>query len=716
MKFLKASIPYLRPHKWLLIIILLCAGLETAYNSLWPLSFTYLIDKAFIPKDSGVFFHTLILLISGGIIGLLAGFGSDYAMAGLSGRVALQLRRRVFGKLHRIPIEKIEHYGIGTIVSRFSNDIPSIGGITAYLIPALFKGLLSALIGTILLFQMQWKLTLLLLLCSVILFAGPMLLEKRSKRASERFKQAQETFIDLVDENVKGHKLVKGFHLADLMNQRAEPRIQSIFQIGTRMNLLFSFLERIPAASLLTLSALMVGVGGYLIFKGDLTVGEFVAMNTVFLQVGQSLLSLSMLWPRLFEAEVSLARIKELLDSSGPDEGSKNRLPLPAAIQEIRFQDVHFRYTEDKDTLKGITLSIPAGGYTVFVGTSGSGKSTALQLLLRFLKPSRGTIYFGDLDLHNHVSECSLYEQLGVVFQDSQFLQMSIKENLFLGRPVSLDTIVEAARLARIHDTIKAMPLQYDTQLDQSGGNLSGGQKQRLAIARALAKNPNYLLFDEASSALDPATEAEINETIEGLRGRKTIISVTHRLASAKRADRIFVFQEGAIVEAGTHEELLRQEGAYKRLWDKQHGIHITGNGFLAQVEASRLAQFPFFEAIAPDLLTIISKQFVSEKYEAGQVIVREGEEGDKFYLIARGAVEVVKGTGANSKAVAVLQDGDHFGEIALLRGIPRTATVTAKMPSVLLSLQREQLLELTYNHHQIYEMLVMTLQERMSS
>lgn len=664
-----------------------------------------------------MFLFIMAILLAAGAVGLLAGFGSDYLTASLSGKVSYQLRTEAFTRIQRLSLKDFEKFGIGTLASRFSQDIPAIGTMTSFILPAIFKSGLSVAAGVILLLQMQWKLTLLLLVCSAVLFASPLLLKQRSKLASEQFKEAQESFIDLVDESVKSRKMIRGFRLAELMEKRAKPRIDSIWNIGMRMNLLFSLMERIPATSLLILSAVMIGAGGYLIFQDELTIGAFVAMNTIFLMVGQSIFTLSLLWPQLFEAEVSLSRVNALLSLHPKEETDSRSQALPEAIQDIHFHNVSFGYTAEQRALNNVSLTVPAGSLTVFVGPSGSGKSTALQLLLHFFKPTSGAVTFGEKDLHREISERSLYEQVAVVFQDSQFLRMSVKDNLMLGNAnIDMEAVQEAAKLAQIHETIVSMPEQYETIIQDGGNHLSGGQRQRLAIARALAKHPKYVLLDEASSALDPANESEINHLIAKLRGSKTVISVTHRLASAVTADCIHVFQNGEIVESGTHAELLRREGVYKQLWDKQSGFVISDDGFEAKVETARLARFPFFHGIDASLLEDIGKQFVTEKYDAGQRIVQEGQEGDKFYLIARGSVEVLKGIHEREEIIATLQDGDHFGEIALLRNIPRTATIRAKVPSILLSLRRNQLLELARAHREIYDVLERTLEERMSS
>jgi ATP-binding cassette subfamily B protein len=309
--------------------------------------------------------------------------------------------------------------------------------------------------------------------------------------------------------------------------------------------------------------------------------------------------------------------------------------------------------------------------------------------LLRFYEPKLGSVFI-DGEEQNNINAESLRYHMAVVFQESFLFNESVRENIRLGKPdATEEEIQSAAKAAGMHESIMRMPLGYDTRVGERGSLLSGGQRQRIAIARALLRNPEILILDEATSALDPETEHSINQTIANVGKGRTVISVTHRLASATNADSIFLLKDGSIIEQGKHTELLGAEGLYTQLWKKQTGFSFNEGS--AQVEASRLKQYPIFENVDNALLEEIASLFVTESYPAESIVVQEGAPGNRFYLIARGQVAVIKnGTDGIPNTIGVLEDGDYFGEIALIRNTPRTATVRTITPCVMLSLHRE--------------------------
>jgi len=699
-----------RPYWATLLLVAACLVVETAYVAVSPLSFQLLIDGAFPTKDAGLFALVLALLVAGGALYLGAGLLGDRRLARVNEQAVYDLRARLFRRLAEQSEHFYQRFDQGSLMNRLTADVSAVDRTISGTLPRTFRETLALGIGLGLLLHLEWKLALVMVAGFAVLFASPYALRSRAERSSERYRAANDAYIGTIDEVLKGRRVVKGMNAAPYILGRVELRLAELLTAGFRVTFVYALLDRLPLTAFLALNAVMIGVGGTLILQDDLSVGAFIAFYTIFLNVGQSVSSLSQLLPGLIEAGVSFRRIDELLAYRSPLALPDRPKPFAGIRDGVRFRDVSFGYDDRALALDGVSLAIPAGGMTAFVGQSGSGKSTALQLLLRFYDPQQGAIEVDGADLRE-LSEADFRRRTGVVFQDSFLFNATILENIGLSRPgVAEADVRAAAEAARIHELIERLPDGYGTVVKDFGGNFSGGQRQRIAIARALVGDPDLLVLDEITSALDPSTEAEINALIESFRGERTIVTVTHRLASATQADLIVAFRDGRVAESGTHDELLARGGLYAEMWEKQRGFALSGDGFLAKVEGARLSKLPFFRGIPVEQLRSMSDLFVTEKYDEGHKVVRENDPGDKFYIIVRGRVAVEK-AGAR---VAVLEDGDYFGEIALLRDIPRTADVVATAPTVLLSLRREQLLGLTAAYPSIREVLERTLEERM--
>ncbi|CAG7645637.1 putative ABC transporter ATP-binding protein [Paenibacillus solanacearum] len=573
--------PFRILRRYLASLKLLCAlyaasvVVEIGYVVAFPLSLKFLVDTAFIPKDVQAFLFILGLLLIGGLLNVAAGAGGDYTLAKLSGRMLQTLRTELFEHVQKQSVDFYTRYRTGEITTRFNSDLLSIEQVVGATFPLGLKQGFTAVAGLCLLFTLEWRLALALLLGSSLLFVGPKLLRKPAEAANLAVKEAEGHFANTIDEMLKGHKTIKALRLQQAMLDRARGQILSLYSFGLRRSFMNSLLERVPMTSLMALNAIMIGFGGYLIFQDKLSIGGYIAFFTLFMSVSQAVFHLSILIPYFIESSVSFERVQHMLEDAPTVVEADLPAPMPPLAHTIAMDNVTFGYTEDHPVLKGLSLSIPAGSFAAFVGPSGSGKSTALQLLLRFYDPDEGRITYDGLDV-KQISERSLREQVGIVFQDTFLFNASIKQNLQLSDPLAAEEDwVAACKAAHLHETIRRWPEGYDTPIIQEGGSLSGGQRQRLSIARTLLRKPSILLLDEVTSALDFATEADINRAIAQWKGGSTIISVTHRLASIIDADLIFVFQDGNIAESGTHGQLLERKGLYREMWEKQYGFRV---------------------------------------------------------------------------------------------------------------------------------------------
>ncbi|HTB11280.1 MAG TPA: ATP-binding cassette domain-containing protein [Bryobacteraceae bacterium] len=676
---LRALYRYMRPLRLSLIPVLLACLLEMGLTAQLPLSIKYLIDRALVHKDGRALAIILTALAASAVVVSSAGLGRDHLYARIVAKSIAALRARMYEKLQRLSLEFYTRRESSDILSRFSNDLHAID---LALVSAVGWGLqpvLDIILSVGLIFAFEWRLALIGTLLCPICALGPRLLARHGLEAAAEKRTRDIAVLSLVQETIAAPALIQTFSLRDLFTGAFRSRNDNLLRASIRLGFLTSLMDKSSTLGALLLQVIVMGVGGWMAFRDIITIGTFASFQALFVTLSQSVGYLASYSPTLVAATGAVERMEALLNEQPriADAPDAKKLPQP---QNIEFREVTFAYPGARNSLDQVSFSIRRGMSVAFVGASGSGKSTVLNLLLRFYDPVRGSVLFDGVDLRDATLD-SLRSQTGVVFQDNFLFNMSIRENIRLGRVDASDAEIEAAaKNAEIHDFILTLPDGYNTLTGERGSRFSGGQRQRLAIARALLRDPALLILDEATSSLDPSTEAAINATFERIATGRTMISVTHRLSSVMRADWIFVMHQGQIAEQGRHDQLLRTGGRYSSMWRRQSGVNLNG------VEARWLRETPLFEDVDSATLTELASLFATEQIPEDRDIIREGDPGDRFYIVVRGTVEVVKG----SARVAVLQDGDYFGEIALLSDQPRNATVRSLTPCVFLILQRD--------------------------
>jgi ATP-binding cassette subfamily B protein len=306
------------------------------------------------------------------------------------------------------------------------------------------------------------------------------------------------------------------------------------------------------------------------VLAGTASVGSFVMVNALMLQLFIPLNFMGTVYREIRQAMTDIERMMDVLEQN-PEVGDKpDAKPLVVSAGTIRFENVRFKYETDRTILDGLSFEVPAGKMVAIVGPSGAGKSTISRILLRFYDVAGGRVTIDGQDIRE-VTQTSLRAAIGVVPQDTVLFNDTIQYNIRYGRPdATEDEVLDAARLAQIDGFIKALPEGYQTMVGERGLKLSGGEKQRVAIARTILKGPPILMLDEATSALDSHTEKEIQDALDRVSRNRTTLVIAHRLSTIVHADMILVLEKGALVEQGTHADLMAREGLYASLWNRQ--------------------------------------------------------------------------------------------------------------------------------------------------
>ena len=486
------------------------------------------------------------------------------------------VRKRLFEHVQSLPAAYFARTKRGEILSRFSVDLAAFEGSIKSFANSAALPFLELIAGIILMLFLNWQLAAVALLVFPITLIGPRMLTPKAVQANYEQKLNKSSLLGMVQENIAAQAVIKAFSLQrrtlgwfTLRNDEARRKFASAAFLSTMV-------ERTVTISVLLLHLVVLAIGAYLATKGQITIGTFVTFESAFWEVSYNIAHVMHFIPVSIQSAAAVRHIQEMLDEPTRGADRPGAPDLPRITHDITFDRVSFQYEGSQTpVLDNLSLKLDVGKSIAIVGPSGSGKSTLLNLILRLYVPDEGRVTIDGVDIRR-VTLKSLRRHMAVVFQENMLFNMSIRENIRLGKEGATDEeVVEAARKAEIHRYIMSLPQKYDTPVGERGDTLSGGQRQRVAIARAIIRNPSVLLLDEATSALDQTTEAAINRTLLKVAKGRTMIWSTHRLASVVEMDEIIVLSGGKVIERGSHAKLLAANGVYRKLWDDQtHKSH----------------------------------------------------------------------------------------------------------------------------------------------
>ncbi len=482
-----------------------------------------------------------------------------------------EIRLKTFEHMEDLKVENFEKHHTGDLISRMTNDVDVIQQIYINQIPTLSFALIHGLVAMISMFIMEWRLALIAITIGLISVSISATFSKSIRKASDevqiQYGSTTERLIDIID----GLQIIKMFDIKEKIynkyNENDKLLNLALMKNG-RLNIMLEVINNFYG-DFKNIGLLSLGL--YMSIKGGMDIGTIAAIihlqgNASFLleNIGSFIAGIQGSMSGASRVIELLNRETEIEKEKTYDE-SRNASPL-----SIEMKDVYFSYDDERKVLNSINIAVKKGERAALVGTSGSGKSTIIKLLMGFYNKKKGEIYINGRSLDNMSLE-KLRNYIGYVPQDSYLFHGTIEENIRYGNMnATKEDIIEAAKAAYAHDFIISLPQGYDTMVGEMGGNISGGQRQRIAIARALLKDAPILLLDEATSSLDSESEQLVQKALDRLMEGRTTIAVAHRLATIKTADRIYVLQSGEIVEEGNNEELLLKDGIYRHLYDLQ--------------------------------------------------------------------------------------------------------------------------------------------------
>ncbi|WP_110930255.1 ABC transporter ATP-binding protein [Paenibacillus bouchesdurhonensis] len=558
---------YLAQRKAKLTLVLLMVVVSSGLALLGP----YLIGVAVDDFLAGGGGAPWVLFLTGlGVVYIgfsLSSWLQNIWMIEIAQETVYRMRIDLFRQLHRLPIPFFGTRQQGEIMSRLTNDIDNVSSTLNSSAIQIFSSVLT-LIGTLaVMLYLSPLLTLLTFMIVPLMMLG---MRWITRRTGPLYKERQKNLGELngyIEETLSGQRIIKAFSQEERVMREFRERNDAIRQSGFWAQTISGFIPKLMNALNNLGFALVAGVGGILAIRGAITVGVIIVFVEYSRQFTRPLNDLANQWNTLLSAIAGAERVFEVMDEEVEERDEGAAVTLQQVEGAVQFSDVSFSYEEGGDTLEGISFEAKPGEMVALVGPTGAGKTTLIQLLSRFYNPSKGIVTVDGRDITSIRRE-SLRSHMAFVLQDSFLFKGTIRENIRFGRLDATDEEVEeASRLANAHSFIMRLQDGYDKMLDADGSGISQGQRQLLAIARAILANPSILVLDEATSSIDTVTELKIQEGLQRLMKGRTSFVIAHRLNTIRQADKILVLKDGRLIEQGSHEELLRQEGFYSELY-----------------------------------------------------------------------------------------------------------------------------------------------------
>lgn len=575
-KLFQRYVKLLLPQKKLFVYSIIASILLTALGIVSSLFNKILMDEILPYKLKNTLLMLLLVFALLSVTQIVIGFIRQWMMIYLSQKIDIPLMLGYFEHIYKLPMKFFATRKTGDIITRFS-DAFTIKDIFTNIALTLIMDIAMALVTGVILFRMNTELFVIILFMTIVSILLVFIFKQPYKKINEEQMQQSAILNSQIIEGLRAVETVKGNANEETELEGIEREYIKSLRIGLNEGMLSNIQGSISGLISQVGNLILMYFGIMQVINNHTTLGammSFMTLSGYFMDPVSRLVGLQL---QIQEANISMKRMTEILDYKEEQETEKSGAYQDIETIEgaIEVKKVTFRYGNRKPVLKEISFTIPKGKKVALVGASGSGKSTIAKLLLKYYEPEAGEILIDGVDI-NEYSNDSLRRAISYVPQSIELFSKSIYDNIRVSKMNStLDEVKEAAKAADAHDFIRKLPMQYYTYLEEAGNGLSGGEKQRIALARAFLKKNEFYILDESTSNLDFATENIIFDMIYNKFRNKSMLIIAHRLATVKNCDEILVIDQGEVVEQGTHEELLRQEGHYFKLWEMQQGNFV---------------------------------------------------------------------------------------------------------------------------------------------
>ncbi|MBO0720305.1 MAG: ABC transporter ATP-binding protein [Blastocatellia bacterium] len=558
-------------HRWRLAVGGGLMLINRLVGLVLPSSSKYIIDQVIGKHRAELLMPIAIVAGAATVLQAISSFALSQVLGVAAQRAITEMRKRVQAHVERLPIRYFDSTQTGKLISRIMTDAEGVRNLVGTGLVQLTGSIITAAIAVGVLLYLNWRLTGLTIVV-LLTFGGGLAYAFKTLRPI--FRERGEIYAEItgrLTESLGGIRIVKAY--------TAEKREELVFARGVH-RLFRNVRKSVTGVSAITaFSSVIVGaigvviimVGGHSVLTGSMTLGDLFMYMIFTGLMAIPVIEIASIGTQITEAFAGLDRIRELMSMKTEDEEDESRQELNGMRGEVAFENVTFEYNPGVPVLKNISFKTVAGSTTALVGSSGSGKSTMISLVMNFIQPLSGTIRIDGCEL-SQIRLRDYRSHLGVVLQDNFLFDGTVSDNISFSKPdATFEEIQAVSRIAHCDEFIEGFEKKYETIVGERGVKLSGGQRQRIAIARALLADPRILILDEATSSLDSESEALIQEGLRSLRQGRTTFVIAHRLSTIRSADQILVLEGGVIVESGTHEELLANGGRYKQLYDKQY-------------------------------------------------------------------------------------------------------------------------------------------------